>query len=155
MKNIHIFLVSLILVSCEPFTEKFYTIELNNHSNSMIRYTYDKTNNRNMNYPDTLIYDNRDNIFLSPLSANSNTYIDSRKPWSEVINNLPNDTLSFYIFAEDTINSYPWEIISTEYKVLKRYDFSVQDLESLNYKISYPPTGQMKNVRMYPPYEGN
>lgn len=155
MKKIYIVFVLLIVVGCEPFTEKFYSIELNNHSNSMIRYTYDKTNSRNMNYPDTLINNNRDNIFLSPLSANSNTYIDSRKPWSEVINNLPNDTLSFYIFAEDTINSYPWEIISTEYKVLKRYDFSVQDLESLNYKISYPPTGQMKNVRMYPPYEGN
>src|SRR5690606_37896787 len=120
MKNIHIFLIYLILVSCEPFTENFYTIELNNHS---------------------------------PLSANSNTYIDSRKPWSEAVTNLPNDTLSFYIFAEDTINSYPWKIISTEYKVLKRYDFSVQDLESLKYKISYSTTEQMKNMRMYLPYK--
>lgn len=154
MKKIYIVFVSLILIGCEPFTEKWDSIYLKNNSDYEICYTYDRENLRHMNYPDTLIPKvKEENLFLSPLSAGYNTLITSRESWNQVIMRLPNDTLSIYIFKEATINSYPWEIISSEYKILKRYDFSVQDLESLNYKISYPPTEQMKNVRMYPPYQ--
>lgn len=142
------------LQSCEPFVEKFHTIELQNNSSQNILFTLG-TIGEAFVYPDTIIPLDKTKMSLAPLEAGYNTYIGRSPTWEERISYLPKDTLSFYIFAEDTINSYPWEVISTEYKVLKRYDFSVQDLEMLNYKISYPPTEQMKNVRMYPPYEGN
>ncbi len=63
---------------------------------------------------------------------------------------LPNDTLSIFIFHSDTVSSYPWQTIRTEYKILKRYDLSIADLERLNYKVSYPPDNRMENVKMYP-----
>jgi len=45
------------------------------------------------------------------------------------------------------------ETIREEYKVLKRYDLSIEDIQLLNYEIPYPPTEVMRGMRMYPPYE--
>ena len=39
----------------------------------------------------------------------------------------------------------------TSYKVLQRYDISPENIKSLKYNISYPPTEAMKNIKMYPP----
>lgn len=64
------------------------------------------------------------------------------------------DTLSFFIFNQDTIAAYPWEKIQNEYKVCARYDFSLKDANAglMDY-FSFPPTEKMKNIHMWPPYE--
>ena len=61
--------------------------------------------------------------------------------------------MSIYLFDAETVDNTPWETIREEYKVLKRYDLSLEDIQFLDYEISYPPTEQMKDMRMYPPYE--
>lgn len=65
------------------------------------------------------------------------------------------DTLCFFIFDADTINKYSWEEIRKGYKVLQRYNLIVtkEELKKLDYKIYYPPTENMKHIKMYPPYE--
>ena len=63
------------------------------------------------------------------------------------------DTLSLFIFDADTFNAYSWEEIQNDYKILKRYDLSPQDLKVLGRKISYPPDERMKYMKMYPPYK--
>jgi hypothetical protein len=63
------------------------------------------------------------------------------------------DTLSLFIFDADVIDQYSWDIIKEEYKILKRYDLSSQDFKRLKYIITYPPTEEMKDVKMYPPYK--
>ena len=62
-------------------------------------------------------------------------------------------TVSLFIFDADTFNIYSWEEIRNGYKILQRYDISVEDFKALRYNISYPPTEAMKNMKMYPPYE--
>jgi hypothetical protein len=57
----------------------------------------------------------------------------------------------------DTINKYSWEEIQRDYKVLRRYDLSVEDFNLLYKKngdseILYPPDERMKYMKMYPPY---
>ena len=37
------------------------------------------------------------------------------------------------------------------YKILQRYDLTGKDFAK--YKISYPPTEEMKDIKMYPPYK--
>ena len=80
------------------------------------------------------------------------TNIDSDN-WEEEIESLPKDTLSIFIFSTDTLNKYSWEEVRRDYKILRRYDLSIQDLELLDYKVYYPPTPAMSRMKMYPKYE--
>ena len=48
------------------------------------------------------------------------------------------DTLIFFVFSVETLNKYTWEEIREGYKILKRYDLSIQNLDSLNWTITYP-----------------
>ena len=63
------------------------------------------------------------------------------------------DTVSFFIFDRDIVENYSWQYIVQEYCVLQRYDFSEQDLIRLRCQIPYPPTEEMKDMHMYPPYQ--
>ena len=62
------------------------------------------------------------------------------------------DSLFVYIFDAELIENTPWEVIAKDYLVLKRYDLTLEDLQRLNWKITYPPTEAMKDVKQYPPY---
>ncbi|SQA93841.1 hypothetical protein [Capnocytophaga ochracea] len=77
---------------------------------------------------------------------------DSRRKWRDIFKELPKDTLSIFIFNTDTLNKYSWEEVRRDYKILKRYDLSIQDLELLDYKVYYPPTPAMSQMKMYPKY---
>ena len=63
------------------------------------------------------------------------------------------DTVSFFIFDKEIVENQSWDYIVQNYCVLQRYDFSKEDLERINCQISYPPTADMANIHMYPPYE--
>ncbi|WP_291529406.1 hypothetical protein [Bacteroides sp. UBA939] len=70
---------------------------------------------------------------------------------------LPQDTLSIFIFNQEVLDNYSWEQIQQDYNILQRYDLSLEDFYSLSDKygnpvITYPPTGAMRNMKMYPPY---
>lgn len=62
------------------------------------------------------------------------------------------DTISFAIFDADTIAAYPWDVINREYKIVRRYDLSIHDLQKLDYTLYYPPNESMRDMKMYPPY---
>lgn len=49
-------------------------------------------------------------------------------------------------------NSAPIDTLRKYVPVLQRYQLSKQDLEELRYTITYPPTEEMRNVKMWPPY---
>lgn len=59
-----------------------------------------------------------------------------------------------YIFDADTVKKYSWDEIRAGYKVLKRYDLNIENgLKEFNSVITYPPSENMKDVPMYPPYQ--
>jgi hypothetical protein len=64
------------------------------------------------------------------------------------------DTLCFFIFDADTFNQYSWDEIMSEYKILQRYDLGVtiEAMRKLKFTITYPPTEEMKDINMFPPY---
>jgi len=70
----------------------------------------------------------------------------------ELFEDLPADTLSIYLFHIDTLKNNTWAEVQAGYKILKRYDLSLEDLEHLDYKLSYPPDAKMSGVKMYPSY---
>ncbi len=63
------------------------------------------------------------------------------------------DTVSFFIFDKGIVDNHPWDYIVKNYCVLQRYDFSEDDLARINCQISYPPTKEMANMHMFPPYD--
>ena len=48
------------------------------------------------------------------------------------------DTLAFYVFDAEVLETTPWDTVKANYMILKRYDLSLQDLESMNWTITYP-----------------
>jgi hypothetical protein len=106
-------------------------------------------------YPDTSIFTGND---LGKIKANSYIICASHASLEDIIKeHIPSDTLSIYYFHPDTLAKYTWEEIRQGYKILRRYDLSIEDIRKLKDKngvpeISYPPTEAMKDMKMYPPY---
>ena len=48
------------------------------------------------------------------------------------------DLLLFYLWDKDTINKYGFENCRSNEKTLKKYKYSVNELENLNWTITYP-----------------
>lgn len=57
-----------------------------------------------------------------------------------------------YIYDLDVIKTVPKDTIIDNYMILRRYDLTVDNLQSLNWKIPYPPTEAMRSMKMYPAY---
>ena len=101
-------------------------------------------------YPDTLLPANRNETLF--LGTSKQTIYMTGISYEKTIKGTAKDTLSIFIMNVDTLRKYTWDEVRQNYKILQRYDFSLQDLRLLNYTIPYPPTMEMKNMKMYPPY---
>ena len=64
------------------------------------------------------------------------------------------DTVSIFVFSADTLYKYEknWSDIYTSYNILQRYDMSKEDFYNLSYYPTFPPTENMSNIKMWPPY---
>jgi len=67
-------------------------------------------------------------------------------------NDYYSDTHIVYIFDAAVVENTAWEIVARDYLVLKRYDLTLEDLQLLDWKITYPPTEAMKDVKQWPSY---
>ena len=109
----------------------------------------------NISYPDTTLRKTRD--FVGVPQENSEkkyAFEGTGTSWELVYKNLmPNDTLSVFIFDAEVLENTDWEEIRDNYMILKRYDLSLEDLQKLDFTLYYPPTEEMKDIKMYPPYE--
>ena len=100
-------------------------------------------------YPDTTIQ--QDSV-MAMVTFNKKLEVWRSPNREKLIKSLPSDTLSIFIFHVDILNRYTWEDIRQNYRILKRYDLSLKDLQKLDYTVPYPPTEMMKDMKMYPPY---
>ena len=123
------FLLSASACKDPPF-DRVYSFWLENKSDKFINFLVSDT------YPDTTIPDTYNKI--KGVSSGSKASYDSYKKWEDVFDKLPSDTLSIFIFSDNTISNYDWQIIRTNYMILKRYDISLDDLENQKWIITYP-----------------
>lgn len=140
-------LILLIISSCDEVYEEFSVITLKNNTGKLLYYDIG-TIESNIVYPDTLLPNSRDSMKLRPISGN--VFTGNKTDWSERINQIPSDTLSIYFFYSDTLDTFNWQEIKSGYKVLKRYDLSLEDLKQIDYKVSFPPTENMINIKQFP-----
>lgn len=132
-KNFWLILLLMITAACEKpfFAKSVKSFWVENASDHLIMTL------RSYQYPDTTIPDKERE--LGGISKNVRAPYDFNiKDWPELFEQLPQDTLSVFIFHGDTIAKYSWQEIRSGYKILKRYDLSQKDLENANSIIRYP-----------------
>ena len=126
----------LSLMGCPPSREikPDSTIILVNKTNKDILFDFSP-----YPYPDTTISESKplsdiQQYNLSLLYANSSK--DLNAPWLASFEMDPRPIMLFF-FSRDTIDQVPWEKVTSEYNILKRYDLSKSTLDSLNWTIEY------------------
>lgn len=62
---------------------------------------------------------------------------------------IPSDTLMVFVYDAELLDSKTSNVYDA---VIQRYDLSLQDLQQLNWTLTYPPSSDMRNIKMYPPY---
>ncbi len=141
----------LALSACKSSPHIKHSITLINNDSKSIGYYFALGGRDGNTYPDT----------VPPVSVSYvGKELESDKRFiyyfgggkSELIQSLPNDTLSVYIFSTDTLKRYSWEEVRSGYKVLRRYNLSLSDLNRLDWTLTYPPTDNMRDVNMFPAY---
>lgn len=148
MKNsIFLFISLLIFTQCDGiYMDEKYIINVVNNEKYSIGGYFALGGKHGTFYPDTIIPLRKDYV-----TSEINSY-ESNIEWGKIFKQLPKDTLSIFIFHTDTLNKYPWKEVRNGYKILKRYDLSLQDIEKLNYKVPYSPSREMAKMKMYPKY---
>jgi hypothetical protein len=126
----------LMAFSCDKIADSVYFITVKNNTSHGIQATAGLGSIYMSSYPDTAISESKP--YFLPVAPNDYSHLQLHEKWENVFPRLPADTLSIYIFSTDTLNAYDWSEIRTGYKVLKRYDLSLDDLQKSNYTITYP-----------------
>lgn len=145
-------IIVILLYGCDSFPDKRYLMNVDNHFSSTICWN-NAFGGGEKTYPDTTLLFKRERVNRK-VKAEGKYYDYYSLSFEELFSDLPQDTLSMYFFSQDTLDKYSWEEIQAGYKVLIRYDISLQDLIRLDYTISYPPDERMRSIKMYPSYEG-
>lgn len=154
MKNLIFGLVTFIILtsaSCDKMLlgERFYFIKVSNSSTKPI-YFYDASIQMETQYPDTALPKVRPS--LVKIKSLESFRIDSRTKWEDNIQKLPRDTLSIFIIDSEEYENKSWNEVKNNYLILKRYDLSLENLKALNWTVTYPPTTDMKKMKMFPSY---
>jgi hypothetical protein len=105
---------------------------IQNNSNLRI-YIYPQ-----VNYPDTTI-----NPYNPSVNENYEVFPHTEKriiqhSWDQVVTMSPSDTLMMFIYDANMIDSTSWDTVIYNYITLMRYDLSLEDLQGMNWKITYP-----------------
>ena len=105
-------------------------LKIKNNANFSIYYAL------SYSYPDTALnrinnipYYNRNQT--SKINANDSVFVRIA-----ILGNSP--TTQMFIFDAHTIETTPWDSIVKHYMVLKRYQLTVNDVEKMNWTITYP-----------------
>jgi len=161
---VHILLIIfciLLFQACPKMDSEPDFLNLENYSNDTLAvYVADGLNSV---YPDTILPQNYKEVRIGGVNNNEkdaiywfvNSLVSSPKKFFK---RLQKDTLSIFIldannFSNITIDMDSiWKEMNYGKRFFVRYDLSIQDIEKLDYLLTYPPDNRMRNVRQYPPY---
>ncbi len=88
------------------------------------------------NYTDTETW--KGNCYDVKVPANSSKKLCSNETWEHVFSENNTDSITIYVTDYDTASSYDMEKIIENQKFHKKYLLSFDDLESMNWTITYP-----------------
>lgn len=131
-----------IIISCDPIDKR---LTISNDSDEILFYITSASatldgrspfkNSFKIENGDT-IWDESSNIIF-PSSSKSPAII-GRNGWEDFINEDCEDSkLRIFVFEKNLIDRVPWDTIVTRQYFSKKYEFNVQDLEKLNWRVEY------------------
>ena len=150
---ITILLFEIMAISCDPAYFK-------NNCHSYIKFTnnsnIDICIDRIFSFTDTTIYDinplRHGQIIKARTNGRGIGLLSSCL--ESVFVDVPCEYISIFIFdanfMKQNLNDENFRINET--MALQRYDLSIDNLNSLNWIIPYPPTEAMRYIKMYPSY---
>lgn len=140
----------LFAQGCEIAMDKDFPLYFKNNANHPVQVYLNDDENYVALYPDTLISESTERLGIVK-SGKKARIAGGSGSWENIFEvSVPNDTLSLFVFHTDTLARYPWAEVQGKYKILKRYDLSLRDLERLDFTVTYPPDASMQGVKMYP-----
>lgn len=139
MRAISIVLVIFLVSRCDDRKNCHKTIAIVNRTDRDIYVQGQRA------YPDTLSMVHTtspvSNAYYFKVAAHetSDRPLANRDCWESDFGTalLPSDTLMIFIFDADVVENTSWESVTNDYMVLKRYDLSLEDLERMDWMISY------------------
>ncbi len=130
MKKISIvlFVLSLCVLSCDFFEGRF--LKITNKSNNEICAFITKKEIKTM-----IKSDIDDGLAIKP---NEEAGLTSKKTfWGNYIKKCDGEKLRVYIISQDSFYKYGWDKIFKEEMYLKKYYFTMEDLEKNNFQLIY------------------
>lgn len=140
MKNL-ILIISTFFIftfsSCKKNNENPKFITFKNNSSIPV-YTY-----FSFNFPDTmlLLNDKEKGLggLIKPGKELKEPTADKYRRWNDYISaSNTQSMLMVFFLSEDVVNQYSLEQIQKDYKILKRYDLTVDQLKSMKWEVTYP-----------------
>jgi len=158
---IMVLFIAIMASTCQRENENCHTtIKFSNHSDKSIYVV------ESYKYPDTLNVQGIRHFALSHVqwnkiepnpNAQNGTALQQRSCWESIFNNrwdMTSDTLIVYVFDAELLeldNIINVDEITIN-AIIQRYDLSLQDLQHVNWTLTYPPLPNMSAIKMYPPY---
>lgn len=100
-------------------------------------------NNSDKSFVAVPSYDSPDTSFNSfrgshDVLPNQKNPLYSKIGWRNRIKDSEDNTLIIFLVDQDTLSTYSFEDIMSEYRITKRYDLTIEELESMDWTITYP-----------------
>jgi hypothetical protein len=133
MKPIFLILSCLLIVNSSCHKDEGLKLRVNNTSEKAIYVSWTRA------YPDTSLKNMVNPTYNSQINKvgahrlQPDYYGDPSKAFFKYI-----DTLSVFVFDAQVLENTPWDTVKVKYLVLKRFDLSFDDLNKLNWIITYP-----------------
>lgn len=130
-----LFAIILSASTCKgPVMDRVYSIHFVNKSQTAVR-VYMAGELAEHQYPDTTLPMVKPS--LQEVDPGRTAYFDSRTRWEDNLKKIPSEILSVYVIDAAVYNNISWHEVRDGYMVLRRYDLSIEALQSSDYNIIY------------------
>lgn len=112
--------------------QRFFFV--NNSDKSLLEYSV--TNY----YPDTLICTDGNPFARLVKLFVIEPYFTSKRGtcWRSYLSKSSTGVMTIFLFDKAVVDTVPWDKIREDYLVAKRYEYTLEQLDSLNWTITYP-----------------
>lgn len=153
MKKKLILIFTLCVVqSCVGVDLGVCEITLNNESGYPVASFVADGFNSGFSYPDTdLQFPLNDFCLTEHITGSTRIYASRSGSYERMLSSTKQGVLSVYIFDQRAIDQEGWKALITKGAYLVRYDLTADNLEDLDGNLSFPPSGEMKDIKVYYP----
>ena len=137
-----IIIAHCLLTSCDYWDNRLMIV---NETNLPLFFDYSQVDSiegegRNIYEPFRIVYNqdtlwSESNYFVAPMSEQKVFVFNTT--WPLLINNryTYNGQIYIFIFDADTLQKYDWEDVKMNNRYFKKYRFTVEDLQKLDWKV--------------------